>query len=101
MLHALAVGSWQKALGWRLFFIKQPGQSRPESVPRIEGGKYIVDTTLNQRKRGRGYQFLMLSQGSLEYDAEWQPTRDFVDTDGTMNDQFISYIKPKNIMKEK
>lgn len=80
--------------------ISQPVQSRPEPVPMIEGEEYVVDRILNHRKRGRGYQFLTLMKGSQEYDAEWQPARDFIDTDGTINDKFLAYIKSKNIMKE-
>lgn len=36
-----------------------------------------------------------------EYDAEWQPIRDFIGTCRTMNDKFVSYIKSMNMMKEK
>jgi len=60
-----------------------------------------VEAILNHRKRGRGYQFLTLMKGSPEYDAEWQPSMDFIDPDGTLNDKFLSYIKFNNIMPEK
>lgn len=39
-------------------------------------------------------------KGIPESVAEWQPTKDFIDTDSTMNDKFLSYIKSKNTMKE-
>lgn len=74
----------------------QPVQTRPESVPIIEGDVFIVDKILNYRKRGRGYQFLTLMKRSPEYDAESQPAKDFRDTDGTINDKFLSYIKSKS-----
>lgn len=35
----------------------------------------------------------------LTHDAEWQPTRDFVDKDSTINDEFYNYSKKENIMK--
>ena len=40
-------------------------------------------------------------KGTPEHDSEWQPTNDFIDNDGTMNEQFLSYIKSKNILKDK
>lgn len=60
----------------------------------------MVEPILYHRKIGRGYQFLTLTKGSLESDAEWQPARHFIDADGTMNDNFLDYIKSNNIMKE-
>jgi len=81
--------------------IRQPVKPKPEPVPMIEGDEYFVEKILNHRKRGRGYQFLTHMEGLPEHEAEWQPTRDFIDTDGTMNDKFLSYIKSKNIMQEK
>jgi len=81
--------------------ISQPVPPRPEPVPTPEGEEYVVEKILNHRKRGRGFQFLTQMKGSPEHDSEWQPTKDFIDNDGTMNDQFLSYIKSKNILKEK
>ena len=81
--------------------ISQPVRPRPEPVPTPEGEEYFVQKILNHRKRGRGFQFLTQMKGSPEHDSEWQPTKDFIDNDGTMNDQFLAYIKSKNILKEK
>lgn len=34
-------------------------------------------------------------KGSPENVAEWQLIRNFIDTDGIMNDKFLAYIKSK------
>ena len=80
--------------------LRQPREITPDPVPTGEGDEYVVEKILNHRKRGRGYQFLTLWKGSPEYDAEWQPSRDFIDDDGTMNDKFLSYIKAQNILED-
>ena len=38
-------------------------------------------------------------KGDPTHDAEWQPTRDFVDPDGTMNEKFYEYIKNNGILQ--
>ena len=73
---------------------------RPDPIPRTQGEEYIVESILKHRRRGRGYQFLTLMKGSPTHDAEWQPTRDFVDKDGTINDKFYKYIKCQGILQE-
>ena len=71
---------------------------RPDPVPAPEGEEYVVDNILKHRRRGKGFQFLTLMKGSPTHDAEWQPTRDFVDKDGTINDKFLEYIKSQGIL---
>ena len=72
--------------------ISQPVRPKPEPVPTPEGEEYVVEKILNHRKKGRGFQFLTQMKGSPEHDSEWQPTKDFIDNDGTMNDQFLSCL---------
>ncbi len=78
--------------------ISAPVKKRADPVPAVGGEEYIVESILNHRKRGKGYQFLTLMKGSPTYDAEWQPSRDFIDKDGTITDVFLEYIKKKNIL---
>ncbi len=37
-------------------------------------------------------------KGSPTYDAEWQPSPDCIDKDGTLTDVFLQYIKKKKII---
>lgn len=43
-----------------------------------------------------GYQWLALMENSATHDAQWQPTRDFVDSDGTLTKAFHTYIVQNN-----
>ena len=70
-----------------------------DPVPANTGEEYIVEAILKHRKIGNGFQFLTLMKGDPTHDAEWQPTRDFVDPDGTMNEKFYEYIKKNGILK--
>ena len=72
----------------------------PAPVPAIEGDEIEVEAILNHRKRGRGNQFLTLMKGSPTHDASWQPTRDFIDRDGTKTGIWLEYIRKKNILPE-
>ncbi len=78
--------------------ISAPVPPRPDLVPAVEREEYIIDRILQRRKRGRGYQFLTLMKGSPAHDAEWQPTADFVDRDGTMTEPFAKYIKENKLL---
>ena len=78
--------------------ISAPVIQRPDPVPTAEGKEYVVDKILRHRRRGRGYQFLTLMKGDPTHEAEWQPMRDFIDKDGTMNAKFLEYIKKQNIL---
>ena len=62
--------------------------------------EYVVDKILRHRVRGRGYQFLTLMKGAPDHDAEWQPTRDFVDEDGTINDTCLNCIQENKILPQ-
>ncbi len=66
-------------------------------VPTEYSDEFLVETILGHRKRGRGCQFLSLMKGALEYDAEWQLGRDFMDPDGTLTRALAEYIKKHNI----
>jgi hypothetical protein len=72
--------------------ISSPVPVRPDPVPTDLGPEYEVEAILAHRRRGRGYQFLTLMKGDPIHDAEWQPTRDFVDTDGTVTETLQTYL---------
>ena len=72
---------------------------RPDPVPTSEGEEYVVEAILKHRKKRKGFQFLALMKGCPTHEAEWQPTKDFVDKDGTMNEKFYEYIKKNGILK--
>ena len=80
--------------------IAVPIPAIPAPLPALEGQEYEVESILSHRKKGRGYQFLTLMKGSPTHDAEWQPKKDFVDKDGTMNEKFYDYIIKKGILQE-
>lgn len=73
---------------------------RPNPVPTMEGEEYVVEKILKHRRKGKGFQFLTLMKGDPTHDAEWQPTRDFIDNDNTINETFLEYIKSKNILSQ-
>ena len=73
---------------------------KPDPVPTNTGEEYEVEAILRHRKKGSGFQFLTLMKGDPTHDAEWQPTRDFVDRDGTMNEKFYEYIKKNRILQD-
>ncbi len=77
--------------------ISAPILQRPDPIPAIEGTEYVVHEILKHRRRGREYQFLTLMKGDPTHDAEWQPMRDVVDKDGTINEEFARYIKDNSI----
>lgn len=73
---------------------------RPEPTPDESGTLlFEVERILSHRKRGRGYQWLTLLKGAPEHEAEWQPTRDFVDGDGTLTEAFRTYIVHHGLLK--
>lgn len=53
----------------------------------------FIDKILQHRKSGSGYQWLAAKTGAPLHEAEWQPTRDFIDDDGTMTKAFHDYVK--------
>ena len=84
----------------QLVDIRADAVERPEPVPAVDGDENYVEAILKHRKRGRGYQFLTLMKGSPIHDAEWQPTSDFVDRDGTVTDVCQKYIKETGILPQ-
>ena len=87
-------------------FVEQPRdiapavEPKPAPVPTVNGDEQIVDKILNHRRRGKGFQFLTLMKGAPIHDAEWQPTRDFVDKDGTVTKVWQEYIRQKGILPQ-
>ena len=80
--------------------ISQPVLPRPEPIPTVQGEEQVVDKVLPHQKRGRGYQFLTLMKGDPDQDSIWQPTRDFVDSHGTVTDVWPKYIVHHSILPE-
>lgn len=64
--------------------ISQPIDTKPLPVPNFGGEKHKVGRILRHRPRGHGFQFLTLMKGAPLHYAEFQPTRYFVDADGTV-----------------
>lgn len=56
----------------------------PQDITAAADEPYEVEKILARRRRGRSYQWLTLLRAMEPHDAEWQPTRDFVDADGTL-----------------
>ncbi len=69
-----------------------------DPTPTLEGKGYEVESTLSHREREREFQILTLKEGFLAHDAEWQPAKDFIDKDGTINKSILEYIKLKHII---
>lgn len=73
--------------------------TRPTPAPDDNGHPFFeVSEIVKHRKRGRGFQFLTLLQGAPRHEAVWQPTRDFVDRDGTLTNKFYDYIKRHDLL---
>jgi len=87
-------------------FVSQPADiahavpPRPTPVPAIQGEEHVVDKILHHRKRGKGYQFLTLMKGAPTHDAIWQPSRDFVDKDGTVTQVWHEYIVQNDLLPQ-
>lgn len=73
---------------------------RLEPVPAVDRAEQYVESILKHRKRGKGYHFLTLMKGCPTHDAEWQPTSDFVDQDGTVTDVWQRYIRETGILPQ-
>lgn len=76
-----------------------PDTPRPDPVPAVEGDEFVVEIILKHWKRGSGFQFLTLMKGEPLHDAEWLPTRNFVEKDGT-NVKFLEYIRNHRILPD-
>ena len=62
------------------------GQNFPEPPPELVEGEevYKIETILNHRKRGRGYQYYVKWQGYPISDASWEPEHVFSDDGDTL-----------------
>ena len=58
-----------------------------------------MEAILKNRKKGNEFQFPTLMKGDPTHDAEWQPTSEFFDLNGTMNENFYEYIKKHSILE--
>jgi hypothetical protein len=65
------------------------GENFPEPPPELEEGEevYEIETILNHRKRGRGYQYFIKWRGYPITDASWEPEQAF-SNDGDMLTQY-------------
>ena len=74
--------------------VSQPVLPRPDPVPDAEGNLlFQVRYILKLQKRVGQYHFLTLLEGMPCHEAQWQPTRDFVDDDRTLGERFLDNIK--------
>jgi hypothetical protein len=73
--------------------IAVPLPEKPAPVPVVLGDEHEVEAILAHRRRDRGYQFMTLLKGTATRDAEWQPTRDLIDPDGTMTQALRTRIQ--------
>jgi hypothetical protein len=73
---------------------------KPAPVPAVDGDEHVVDKILRHRKRGRGFQFLTQMKGDPSHDVTWQPTKDFVDRDGTVTKVWQEYIRRHNLLPQ-
>jgi hypothetical protein len=62
------------------------GENYPEPPPELEEGEevYEVETILNHRKRGRGYQYFIKWRGYPISDASWEPEHAFSNDGDTL-----------------
>ena len=73
---------------------------RPVPVPDSQGNLlFQVESIQAHRKRGCCYQWLTLMKGAPQHEAEWQPTKDFIDRDGTITKAFHDYIVKHNLLQ--
>ena len=65
---------------------KTYGQNFPEPPPELVEGEevYEIETILNHRKRGHGYQYYVKWQGYPISDASWEPEHVFSDDGDTL-----------------
>eukprot|EP00171_Calliarthron_tuberculosum_P023944 IDg23944t1 len=63
--------------------------------------EFTVDKIISHRKIRNRYQWLTLMKGEERHEATWQPTADFIDSDGTITKAFLDYIKKNNMQLKK
>lgn len=76
--------------------------ARPELIEMDSDGAELfkVSKILAHRKAGKGYRWLTLMEGDETHEATWQPTKDFVDNDGTITEAFRDYIKEHSLLPD-
>lgn len=70
----------------------------PAPVPVIEGKEHVLDKVQSHRKRGRENQFLTLMKGYPYHDTLGNPTKDFVNNDGTVPDVWHKCVQGHGIL---
>lgn len=79
--------------------LSQETSPRPAPILDQDGNKLIyIEKILAHRKRGNGYQWLAAKTGAPLHEAEWQPTRDFLDEDGTITKALHHYLCEHNLL---
>lgn len=79
--------------------LSQPRPARPALIPQQDGTTLIHnDKILAHRKRGTGYHSFASKTGAPLHEAEWHPTRDFLDPDGTITKALHDYIVQHNLL---
>lgn len=72
---------------------------RPAPLTQADGTTLIyVDKIFQHCKRGVSYQWLAVKADAQLHEAEWQPTKDFVDADGSITEAFHEYIVQHNLL---
>lgn len=59
--------------------------------------EYEVAAILGHRRRGQCLHWLPIMQGAPRHDAVWQPTRDFIGSDGTITEKLLEYAQTNNL----
>ena len=72
----------------------------PPPIVGPQGIDYEPDRILQHRRRGTGHQFLVEWKGYPSYEATWEPTRNFLDEDGTVHESLETYLHENNLNDE-
>lgn len=80
-------------------FQKNVGDA-PDPVLGEQGEEVYVDKILNHRKVRNRYSFLVLWKGQPTHEASWEPVGNFIDSDGTCNEQLLDYLNSNNLYDE-
>lgn len=73
--------------------ISNPVPARPAPVPTIRAKEYLVEEIFAHRPRGRGYSFPTRTTAEPKYDTIWLSPRNFVESDGTTKECFLTYLE--------
>lgn len=64
-----------------------------DQVATIEGEKHIVESVLVHQQRRKGFRNRTLIKEDPHHDAVQQPTKHFVDSNGTVTEARLKYIQ--------